>query len=283
MADIKYVKEYLSTGTATEGSLLIVKKIYDTLIEEVGKSLIPRTEAAIYMGPAKIPGSSVDIDLETPDSMSIRLVGEGAAIPQDNMAYSSFNMKPDKYGVGIRITKEFMEDGKWNLLQRNIAMTGKRFAENENSLVITQLDSASNTVSGGAAANVANMTRAIQYLEDKDYDGTTMLIGMEFLHDLRNIDTFLEYNKSGDQEVIKTGFRGVFLGAKLYKISTNAGMTTTSAYVYDNSQAYVIAEKRPITIENFDLPVYDLKAANVTQRIKVRYLRADAICKITTT
>ena len=43
MTEMKYVKELLSTGTGVEGSLLIVKKIHDKLVEEVEKRLIPRT------------------------------------------------------------------------------------------------------------------------------------------------------------------------------------------------------------------------------------------------
>ena len=36
---MKHIKELISTGTGTEGSLLIPKKIHDSLIEEVDKNL----------------------------------------------------------------------------------------------------------------------------------------------------------------------------------------------------------------------------------------------------
>jgi len=45
--ELTNVKELLQTDIGTEGSLLIPKKIYDTLIEEVDKALIPRDEAAL--------------------------------------------------------------------------------------------------------------------------------------------------------------------------------------------------------------------------------------------
>jgi len=67
------------------------------------------------------------------------------------------------------------------------------------------------------------------------------------------------------------------------RVSTNAGMTTTSSYVTDKMHAYVITEKRTLTVEGFDLPNFDMSAAAVTHRLKVRHLRADAIAKITTT
>lgn len=282
MSDLKFVKELLGTGIATEGQLLIVRKIHDTLIDEVDKALIPRSEAALVLGPGDIPGSSVDIDRVVENKMDIRLIAEGASINLDQTEYNSFNMKPKKYGVGIRITKELMEDAKWNLLQHNIRIAGKRLAENENSLVITALDNADNTVSGGAAITIANITRAMQHLDDADYSPTTLLVGMEVLNDLRNIDTFVEANKVGNTDMLQRGFLGTVYGLNVIKTSTNAGMTTTSAYVYDRNFAYVIAEKRPLTVENFELPAQDMSAAAITQRITVSPLRTAATAKITT-
>ena len=281
--ELKYVKELLQTGLGTEGQLLIPRKIHDTLIEEVDKVLIPRSEAALFFGPGDIPGSSIDVDLVTPRKMNVRVVGEGAESPIDQTEYTSFNLKPVKYGVAIRITQEMLEDGKWNLLEHNIRVAGKRFAENENSLIISDaLDQATNTVTGGAAITIANITRAMQHLDDEDYSPTTLFVGMEVLNDLRNIDTFVEANKVGNTDMLQRGFLGTIYGLNVIKVSTNAGMTTTTAYVTDRMHAYVISEKRPVTVTNFELPVYDMSAANITQRIKVRQIRAEAIAKITT-
>jgi len=284
--ELKYVKELLATAVFTEGTLFLPKKIYDTLIDEVDKNLIPRSEAAIYFGPGDIPGSSIDVDLVTPNFMKIRVIGEGAESYIDETKYETFNVKPIKYGVGIRITREMLEDGKWNLLQHNIKIAGKRFAENETSLILTQMDSATNTVTGGAAITISNITTAMQYLEDKDYTPTTILVGAEVLNDLRNIDTFVEANKVGNTEMLDRGFLGTIYGMNALKFSTNAAPSTTYskyAYVYDKMYGYLIAEKRPVTITNFDIPMFEMSAANITQRIKIRYLRADAICRITTT
>ena len=221
--ELKYVQEFLSTAIGTEGQLLIPRKIHDTLIDEVDKNLIPRSEAALYFGPSDIPGSSIDVDKVTPNTMDVRLVGEGAQIPIDNALYTSQNLKPKKYGVSIRITKEMLEDAKWNLLTHNIGIAGKRMAENETNLIITNgLDAANSTITGGAAITIANITRAMQYLEDEDYTPTTLFVGMEVLADLRNIDTFVEANKVGNRDMLERGFLGTIFGLKE---SCNAAMT----------------------------------------------------------
>ena len=286
MAEMKYVKELLNTDLATEGQLLIVRKIHDILVQEVNKMLIPRTEAALVIGPSGIPGSSVDVDREGVNSMNIRAIPEGADIALDQQTYDSVNIKPIKYGVGIRITKEMLEDGKWNLLQRNIATAGKRFAENETSLILTELDSAGADNSGGAAFTIADLTQGMLDLEDNDYKGTTLLAGNEVVHDLRNIDTFVEADKLGNREMLETGFVGRIYGLNVLRFSTNAAPTTTYskyAYVFDKNEAYYIVEKRPITIEQFDLHSNDMRAAVVTQRIAVKLIRANAVSRTTTT
>jgi len=283
MAELQYVKELLSTATGVEGSLLIIKKIFDTLIDEAAKKLIPRSEAAYYIGPGEVPGSSIDIDLMVENSMDVRIVAEGSEVALDQVSYTSSNYKPVKYGVAVRITRELLEDAKWNMLQHNIMIAGRRFAENENALVIAALDAASNTVTGGAAITIPNITRAMQYLNDADKDPTTFAVGMEVLNDLRNIDTFVDFQKVGNTDMLTKGFLGNILGMNVVQVSTNAGMTTTSSYVFDNKFAYVIVEKRPMTVENFDLPTYDMSGAAITQRLTVGSLRANAIAKITTT
>jgi len=286
MEKLKAVHELLQTGLGTEGQLLIPRKIYDTLIDEVDKNLIPRSEAAIYFGTGDIPGSSIDVDLVTPNKMDVRVVGEGSQVPIDQTQYTSDNLKPVKYGVSIRITKEMLEDGKWNLLDHNVRVAGKRMAENETSLILSNgLDQANSTVAGGAAITIANIARAMQYLDDEDYTPTTIFVGMEVLNDLRNIDTFVEANKVGNRDMLERGFLGTIFGLNVLKFSTNAAPSTTYskyAYVTDRMHAYMIAEKRPVTVENFELPVYEMSAANITQRIVVSELRTKAICKITT-
>ena len=285
MIEEKYVAELLSTDIGTEGQLLIPRKIHDTLIEETMKALIPRTEAAIYVGPAQVPGSSYDLDTTDVNQISVRIVAEGGEIVLDEDQYSSTNIKPVKYGVAIKITREMKEDAKWSLLERNIRKAGIRFAENETALILTALQGCTSNISGGAAITIANVTRGMQYLDDNDYNPTTILVGPEVLNDLRNIDTFVEANKVGNTDMLTKGFLGTVYGMNVIKFSANAAPTTTYskyAYVIDKDEAYIIVEKRPVTVENFSLPNYDMEGSACTQRIAVSLIRDLACCRIST-
>lgn len=281
----KKINEYISTEDGTEGTLLIPKLIMPMLIEEVDKTLIPREMAAQVWGPNQIKGSSFTINLEEADTLDLRQVGEGAEVPLDNQSYETVTYTPKKYGVAIRITREMMEDSQFELFQRNIRTAGKRFAENETKLILEALDNANATVAGGAQATVANITEGMQNVEDNDYEPTDILVGNEFLNDLRNIDTFAEADKSGNTEMLDRGFKGTLFGVNVARYSTNAAPSTTYskyAYIFDRSQAYGIAISRDVSVENFNLPTYDMEGAVLTQRIDVQALRTKAISKITT-
>lgn len=282
MNSYKFVQEDLRTDIGTQGQLLVPRTIYDQLIPEHQKSLIPRELAAYYFGPAQIAGYSIDVNMEAINLMTVRQVGEGHEIWKDDPEYTNVNIRPIKYGVRINITREMMEDSKFPLLQRAAALAAKKFAENETSRIIAEsLDSAANTVAGGATVTIANITRAMQYLEDADFEPTDILVGMEVANDLRNIDTFFEADKNGGVSPLTNGFVGSIYGMRAWRVSTNAGMTTTSSYVLDRKYAYALAEKRPVTVEGYNLATHDTQGIAVTQRIASAVLRSSAIAKIT--
>ena len=285
MNEYKFVQEEVSTRLGTEGSILIPKKIYDTLIPAAQKTLIPRSLAAIYIGPAQIPGSSIDLNLVTPDSMQVRVVGEGAEIWQEELEFTESNIKPTKYGLRVNITREMMEDSQFNLLAQHVEMAGREFAENETSLILTALQGCTNSVSGGAAITIANLTSGMLNVENADYQPTDLLIGNEVLSDIRNIDTFVEANKLGSREMIQTGFVGVLYGLNVWRFSTNAAPSTTYAkyaYIIDKNYSYVIVEKRPISVEYYTLETHDAEGVAITQRLAVARLRDTATCRIST-
>ena len=284
---MKKINEYISRADGTEGTLLIPKLIMPELIREQEKALIPREMAARVWGPGQLSnqGATFTVNLETPNTMDIREVGEGAEVPLDNIDFSTVTFTPRKYGVAVRITREMMEDSMFDLKNINIGTAGKRFAENETNLILAQLDTAANTVAGGATVTIGNIAEAMFNVEDgQDYVPTDYLLGNSQAQDLRNIDTFVEANKAGNTQMMGTGFIGTIFGLNVARYSTNAGANAvaTSGYVFDRGNAYGIAIKRDISVEATTLPTFDMEGAVLTQRIDVKAFRTQAISKITT-
>ncbi|MCH7534266.1 MAG: phage major capsid protein [Bacteroidetes bacterium] len=278
----KKIQEYISTGDGLAGTLLIPKLIMPTLIEETDKNLLDRGLAAFVVSPAMIKGNTFEINLETPDTGQVREVAEGAEVILDAQAYETVTFTPVKYGMAIRITREMMEDSQFELLQSNIRNVGKRLGENETRLVLEALEGASTTVAGGAAVTIANVTTAMLNVEAQDYTPTDLIVGTDVLNDLRNIDTFAEADKWGDStNAARTGKVGMVYGLFVHLFSNQVG-TSTTAYVIDRSEAYGIAIKRDITVENTTLPSFDMEGAVVTQRLDIQLLRNEAVGRITT-
>ncbi len=281
------IQEYLNTDDGTAATLLIPKLIMPELIAERAKALLPREMAAQVWGPSQISGSSFTVNLDEIDTMDVRKIGEGAEIILDNQGYESVTYTPVKYGVAIRITREMIEDSQFELLNRNIRLAGKRFAENETKLVLGALDGADDTTTGGAQIVIANIAESMEAVESQDFEPSDMILGLEVLRDLRNIDTFVEADKAGNREMMSTGFVGTIFGMNVAKYSSSLKVVPTSdhkkfAYVFDRSEAYGIAIKRDITVENFELATYDMSGAAITQRIDVQLLRSTAVSKIIT-
>lgn len=282
----KQIQEYIGTEDGTPGTLLIPKLIMPTLIAAVEKALLPRELASVVWGPSQVSGSSFSINLESPDTIAINQVGEGAEVPMGAIDFTSVTYTPTKYGVAIRITREMMEDSQFELLNKNIAAAGVKFAELETKLVLTALDGANSTVTGGASVTIADITSCMLNIENEDYAPTDIILGMEVLNDLRNIDTFVEADKAGNTNLMARNFIGTIYGMNVAKFSTNAAPSTTYkkyAYVIDRAQAYGIAIKRDLTVENFDLPTFDMQGAVLTMRIDVQLHRSKAVSKLTTT
>jgi len=282
------IQEYISTDDGNPGTLLIPKLIMPELIAERDKALIPREMARNVWGPSQIQGSSFTVNLDEIDTMSVREVGEGAEVPLDKQGYETATFTPVKYGVAVRITKEMIEDSQFELFQRNIRLAGKRFAENETKLVLTALDGANTTITGGAQIVIANITEAMENIENADFVPSDMLVGNSVVNDLRNIDTFVEADKSGSREMLDKGFVGSIYGMNVARFSNSTKVAPSTshklyAYVLDRSEAYGIAIKRDITVDNFELATYDMSGAVITQRIDVQLLRSTAVSKITTT
>jgi hypothetical protein len=178
-----------------------------------------------------------------------------------------------------------MEDSQVELLNRNIKVAGKRFAENETNLVLAILDTANATTAGGAAVTIANIAESIYDVRSNDYNATDYLLGEEQYHDLMNIDTFVEADKAGNSSMLRTGVVGSIFGLSVTTFSANAGgnAVATSGYIFDRTQAYAIAIARDISMESLTLPTYDMEGAVLTCRISVSALRTKAISKLTTT
>lgn len=277
-----------STQNTATTSYLIPRTLLPQVLKAVRKKLILRGLAARIFGPSSIPGRTLVIPIQAEftdyNHLDVNRVGEGGEIPITQSEFSSKTLTPVKYGARIGVTKEMMEDGIIELLSYHAELAGYEFADNEESLIVAQLDAAasasSNTVANSnATLPVSDITAAMQQLEEKNYTPTHMICGAEIANDLRNIDTFVEADKSGVMDPTKKLIGKIF-GMQVI-VSNN--ISAKLCYVIDAAHCFIIAEKRPLTIERYTDYARDTGFVVVTQRFATSYLRAEATSEITTT
>ena len=274
-----------ATAGSSTGSYLIPRTLFGTLQLAVRKNLVLRALAARVIGPGSIRGSSIDIPLQTKESMVVHRVTEGAVIPLDAESYSGFNLKPYKYGVRISITREMQEDSLFDIMALNTETAGYELADNEESLIIATLDTGSGQSDSTRVANsnaslpVSDITAGMQGVEEENFNCSHMIVGVEIANDLRNIDTFVEADKSGVSDPSKRLIGTIFA----MKVIVSNNVSAKYAYILDSRYAFIGAEKRPITIEKYFDYARDTNFAVATQRIAYRYLRSGALARIITT
>ena len=274
-----------ATAGSSTGSYLIPRTLYSDLIMAVRKKLVLRALAAKVIGPGSIPGSSIDIPLQSRDSMEVQRVGEGAVIPLDAETYSGFNMRPNKYGIRILISREMEEDSLFDVMGLNVATAGYELADNEESVIIDTVDTGSGISDStriaysNATLPISDITAGMQGIEEENYTCTHMICGVEVVNDLRNLDTFVEADKAGISDPSKRLIGTIFA----MKIIVSNNVAAKRAYIVDANHAFLIAEKRPVTIERYFDASRDSSFAVATQRFATRYLRSGAIARIVTT
>jgi HK97 family phage major capsid protein len=275
----------LSTGSTSTGSkVLAPTMVYKTIMEAVRKGLVFRNLAATIIPPAQIPGSAIKVSLQDVDSITVHAVAEGAEIPYDHESYTQRTLTPVKYGVNVGITREMIEDSQFAVALLNAGSAGYALADKEDSLVVSELSSAStaaghDVANGNATLPITDITEAIQNLENDGYTATHMVIGVEIANDIRNLDTFTEADKSGINDPGRS-LIGTIFGMNVV-VSRN--VSAKLAYVIDANKAFAIAEKRPVTLENYDDHSRDMRHVVVTMRIAAGYLFAESVSEITTT
>ena len=277
-----------SSANSGTTSYLIPRTLFPSVMNAVRKNLILRGLAARIFGPSAIPGRTLVIpmqsEIDTNTAMAVDQTGEGAEIALTQTQFENLTLTPVKYGARVGVTKEMMEDGITDLISYHAELAGYEFADNEEALIVAQLDAAA-TASSNTVANsnstlpISDITASMQQLEEKNYKPSHMIIGVEVANDLRNIDTFVEADKSGVNNPTKS-LIGTIFGMKVL-VSNNVGAKL--AYIIDANHAFVIAEKRPLTIEKYADYARDSSFVVITQRVAVNYLRAEATSEITTT
>lgn len=265
--------ELFTTDSAPEQ---ILTDIYRTVTEAVKQKLIGTSLVGFRLGPQDIKGTNLNLVAQTKNSFTVgQPIGEGAEFPIQTEDTFRYNTVIAKYGTRPLVTKEMTEDSLFAVMQRNLANSGFEMARKIDRIILAAArQGAGATTSGGANVTIGNITESMFDLESNDYTPTDYVLGPQVTWDLRNIDTFVEADKSGVNNPSQS-FIGRIFGMNVWQSNnivtsrTATSTNTTDSIVLDKAHALAYAEKVPLSVRQYEDVTRDLLGA-------VLRIRADA-------
>ena len=271
---------------------LVKQQLYDVIKQASIEASVARQ--IVQVVPLRA-GAALDFVLADKDSMEFRRVAEGARIPIDNEAYTKVTVTPVKWGNQIVVSKEIQEDANWDVVQRNLKQAGREAAVREDNIVFTALgdttngfssattnSTSHNYTSAGTEIGIADIVTGARLVRHNDYQPNTLILHPQQLGEIQQIDTFVEADKLGSQEMLLRGQVGKIYGLNVLVTTTAwVGGTTQYAWVLDSKEAGVLVVRRPLTMKTYEIPERDAIGVAVTFREEARCLRAASGVRIT--
>jgi len=185
-------------------------------------------------------------------------------------------------------TREFAEDAKWNVMNRQLRELGRSVAQKESEQVIALFAGISaGDLAGGAAlaggGTVLDWTQTVAHwdaIENEDFGpADTFVLHPKQVSQLFTKDQFInsQYLPSGPTGLAR-GLIGQALTMKIYKSTL---CTNGTAHALNKSVAGVLLIRRDITTEPYDDPKNGVFGIVASERIGLGILRSKAVARMT--
>jgi len=258
-------------------------KIHDTVVEAAKPNLIGReiidvrttTEAL-----ERFPKAKKSVAYVASEGGTVRIHGE---------RYTTVDVQTNIIiKDGAEWTREFAEDAKWNVLQRQLEELGRSVAEKETEKVLALYANiaAADLATGGVLAGggtAMNWNKCVQHwdaIENEDFPNADTLI----LHPKQASQLFTQtefinsqYLPSGQTELAR-GLVGQALTMKIYKSSK---CTNGTAHAVNKVVAAVMLIRRDITVEDYQDPKNNVFGLVASERIGLAVLSSKAVARMT--
>jgi hypothetical protein len=232
-------------------------------------------------------------------------IAEGSEIPARRGKYEKYVIKVGKTAVRPLVTNEMVEDSRWDVIRRNLDMATKAMARLEDRVAMNAMiqgvpnGSAVSDGIGGIGEVVSNhyiqmgdsptdgvlawksIVHGLSLLRLEHYVPDTLLIHPYQAIDLMTCEgDFIGANERAYMvlpESIRNSMQNGTVGSIAgLNVVVSSEMTAGYALMFDSSEYMVFAERRPITVEQYDDLLRDMQGIVMTQRFGVGPVNRDA-------
>lgn len=280
-----FVKQYLNIGMK-EGILSdmvgALGRIHDVVVEAAKPNLIGReiidvkttTEAL-----ERFPRAKKSIAYVGSESGTVRIYGERYDWVDVNV---NVILKD-----GVEWTREFTEDARWNVMNRQLEELGRSIAQLETDKIITLYGAiaAGNLATGAeldaGGTEIMSWDRAVELwdaVDSEDFQADTLILKGRQASQLFTATEFInaQYLPSSATELSR-GLIGQALTMNIYKSSR---CTNGTAHAVDKKVAGILLIRRDITTEPYEDPKNGVFGIVASERIGYAILRSKAVARV---
>jgi hypothetical protein len=260
-------------------------RIHDTVVEAAKPNLISRqiidvrstTEAL-----ERFPRAKKSVAYVASEGGTVRIHGE---------RYDTVDIQTNVIiKDGIEWTREFAEDAKWNVLNRQLEELGRSIAEKETERVLNLYNAiAAGDLAGGQKLGGLDgdfswnkLVQVWNAVEGEDFHPDTMFMRPLQVSELFTATEFInsQYLPSSDVELTR-GLIGQALTMKLYKSSLvpqDTGQTSyNQVFAADKSVAAIMLIRRDLATETYEDPKNGIFGIVASERIGLGVLRSKGV------
>jgi len=216
------------------------------------------------------------------------LAGEGGTIRIHGERYDWVDVQTNVFlKDGVEWTREFAEDAKWNVMNRQLEELGRSVAQLETEKIVGLFAGvAAADLAGGAAlaggGTAMSWTKAVQFwdiIENEDFHPDTLIVHSKQASQLFTATEFInsQYLPS-EQTELSRGLIGQALTMRIYKSTL---CTNGVAHAVDKAAAGVLLIRRDITTEPYEDPKNGVFGIVASERIGYAILRSKAVSRMT--
>ena len=283
------MKSLEELGTIKEAQIwdLIPKVILDEVEEAARARRFGRNLVRINEDLVRTKGREIVVGRRS--TLSAGSVSEGASLKTSvnagTLTYSASTIHPTKVGTWAVITQEAIEGCELNLIRDAITEAGIALANKEDSDIITELLTTSNTVSavtnGTWSVNAYKViSAAVAKIRAANWSPKFLVIHPNDLKSILTTDMFIDASKYGSNEPILNGEIGKIAGLKVL-VTTQIPDASNVALVVDPDRAAWMAIRRHLDMKRWDNPDTDSIELYFYTEYGVELTDSDACVKIT--
>jgi len=188
---------------------------------------------------------------------------------------------------GVEWTREFAEDAKWNVMNRQLEELGRSIAQIETEKIIalyagisaSNLATGAELAGGGTAMSWSKAVSLWDAVESEDFHPDTLILHPKQASQLFTATEFInsQYLPSEQTELAR-GLIGQALTMKIFKSSL---CTNGTAHAIEKTVAGVMLVRRDITTEPYEDPKNGVFGIVASERIGYGILRSKAVARMT--